>query len=382
MHQNSPYNYIITGGGCAGLSLIVRMLSEPALSNKKILLIEQSEKNQNDRTWCFWEQGKGFFESIVCKQWLQAWFHADGYSSLKNMGSYRYKMIRGIDFYKHGYQIIASAPNVTVVKDTVTSIQQNSNGVRVLCEKGEYSGQYAFNSILLDDPLKQPKTQYLLQHFKGWIIETEEEVFDIDTCTLMDFRVPQQHGTTFVYIMPLDNRKALVEYTYFSKQLLNEKQYVDGLESYLQDCLCDISYKILEEEFGIIPMTSARFKHVEGHTMFIGTAGGQTKASSGFTFQFIQKQSAKIVEQLKNTGHPFYTQSQKQQRYNWFDKVLLNVLAKKRAPGDLVFRKLFEKNPIQRIFRFLDNETQFAEEMQLISSLPTFPFLCAALDEI
>ena len=34
------------------------------------------------------------------------------------------------------------------------------------------------------------------------------------------------------------------------------------------------------------------------HGWQIGTAGGQTKASSGYTFQFIQKQSQQIVDYL------------------------------------------------------------------------------------
>ena len=376
------YDYIVTGGGCSGLSLIMHVLSEPSLSNKKILLIEQSKKNLNDRTWCFWEQGKGFFESVVCKQWSSAWFHADGYSSLKELGSYRYKMIRGIEFYRHCYEKIASSPNVKVVHDKVVSIQQESGRVRVFTEQGEYTGEYTFNSILFDDPMKQKNAHHLLQHFKGWIIETAEDAFDLHACTLMDFRVGQQHGTTFVYVMPLTKRKALVEYTLFTEQLLKDDQYVDGLKNYIKDFLKGVAYTIEEEEFGIIPMTSAQFKREEGNTIFIGTAGGQTKASSGFTFMFIQKQSVLIVDRLKKTGKPFYHPTKMQQRYNWFDKVLLNVLIKRRVPGDIVFKKLFQKNPIDRIFRFLDNETQLHEELRLIATLPTFPFLQAGMEEI
>jgi lycopene beta-cyclase len=379
---NHTYDYIVTGGGCSGLSLIMHILSEPSLSNKKILLIEQSEKNLNDRTWCFWEQGKGFFESVVCKQWSSAWFHADGYSSLKELGSYRYKMIRGIDFYKHCYEKIASSPNITVVHDKVMSIQQESDGVRVFTEGGEHKGGYAFNSILFDDPVQQKNAHHLLQHFKGWVIETEEDLFDVNACTLMDFRVSQHHGTTFVYVMPLTKRKALVEYTLFTEKLLKEEEYVDGLKSYMKDYLHDVAYTIEEEEFGIIPMTSAKFKRVEGNAMYIGTAGGQTKASSGFTFMFIQKQSALIVEQLKKTGKPFYHPTKMDQRYNWFDRVLLNVLIKRRVPGDVVFKKMFQKNPIDRIFRFLDNETKLHEELRLIATLPTIPFLRAGMEEV
>lgn len=360
----------------------MRILSEPSLSDKKILLIEQSEKNLNDRTWCFWERGAGFFESIVHKQWERAWFHAEGYSSLNELGDYRYKMIRGIDFYNHCYRTISSASNVRVVHDKVLSIQQDAAGARVLAENGEYHSNFVFNSILFEDPFNQKNAHHLLQHFKGWVIETGQDVFDEKACTLMDFRVAQHHGTTFVYVMPLTKRKALVEYTLFTEKLLDDYRYISGLKSYIDDFLQIADYKIQEEEFGIIPMTSAKFKHIEANTIFIGTAGGQTKASSGFTFMFIQKQSALIVEQLKKTRRPFYDQPKFSTRYTWFDKVLLNVLVRNRVPGAVVFKKMFQKNPIERIFQFLDNESNVLEEIKLISTLPTIPFLKAGLEEL
>jgi len=61
MPLNKVYDYIIAGGGCAGLSLVMRMLKEPQLSTKKILIIDKDSKQLNDRTWCYWEKGEGFF---------------------------------------------------------------------------------------------------------------------------------------------------------------------------------------------------------------------------------------------------------------------------------------------------------------------------------
>ncbi|MEN9600195.1 MAG: hypothetical protein RL596_2516, partial [Bacteroidota bacterium] len=63
------YDYIITGGGCAGLSLLFRFHTDPFFKDKKILVIEITQKNQNDRTWCFWENGNGLFEEIVYHKW-------------------------------------------------------------------------------------------------------------------------------------------------------------------------------------------------------------------------------------------------------------------------------------------------------------------------
>ncbi|HAO50811.1 MAG TPA: lycopene cyclase, partial [Runella sp.] len=49
------YDFIIAGGGLAGLSLAYYM-NQTVLRDKSILIIDQDTKSQNDRTWCFWEK--------------------------------------------------------------------------------------------------------------------------------------------------------------------------------------------------------------------------------------------------------------------------------------------------------------------------------------
>jgi thioredoxin reductase len=52
--HRKQFDFIIAGGGLAGLSLAY-YLSQSSLENAKILIIDQSEKKENDKTWCFWE---------------------------------------------------------------------------------------------------------------------------------------------------------------------------------------------------------------------------------------------------------------------------------------------------------------------------------------
>ena len=152
-----------------------------------------------------------------------------------------------------------------------------------------YISNYLFNSILFEKPSLSKGEYYLLQHFKGWVVETEEPEFKTGQATLMDFRPSQEYGTTFVYVMPFSERKALIEYTLFSEKLLHQDEYAKGLKEYIDVTLGLKNWKIIEEEFGIIPMTNHRFTRRDGRILNIGTAGGRTKASSGYTFRFIQK---------------------------------------------------------------------------------------------
>ena len=84
------YNYIITGAGCAGLSLLMRMMEDPFFSDKKILVIDREFKNKNDRTWCFWEKEKGLFETIVHHQWQHVNFISNDFFRKLDLTPYRY----------------------------------------------------------------------------------------------------------------------------------------------------------------------------------------------------------------------------------------------------------------------------------------------------
>jgi lycopene beta-cyclase len=374
----NKYDYIFTGAGCAGLSLLMHLISTGKFADKKILLVDKSHKTENDRTWCFWETESGLFQSIVCKQWEHVWFHSNEFSRLLNIAPYQYKMIRGIDFYDHCFAVIEEQKNIEVVYAEVSEV--NAEDTSVVAEGERYYGNYIFNSILFERPVLKSNEFYLLQHFKGWLIETAQPVFNLSKAVLMDFRVSQQHGTTFAYVLPVSANLAMVEYTLFTKELLQSKEYDAGLRDYISRFI-PVDYKVKEEETGIIPMTNYVFPARQGNVVNIGAAGGQTKPSSGYTFYFIQQHSRAITDALLNTGEPFIA-SQRSKKFNYYDSVLLNVLATGKMPGDKVFADIFRKNAPGSILRFLNNESTLKEDLKIISSLPVWPFLKAGLQEM
>jgi lycopene beta-cyclase len=375
----NQFDYIITGSGCAGLSLLARILHEPTLQHKKILVIDAVEKNLNDRTWCFWEKQNGFFESLIHHRWQQLIFTSNQYSKTFSIEPYTYKMLRGIDFYEFVLQLAKQFANVQFVQEKVISIQSNTQTASVVTTHNTYTANYIFNSILFH----QPKGKYnLSQHFKGWLIQTKEPTFNPLQAIFMDFTVSQRNGTTFMYMLPTTTNQALIEYTLFTDKLLPEENYILALQQYIQHDLKISNYTIVHEEFGVIPMTDASFEKVSANIIHIGTAGSQTKASSGYTFQFIQKQTASIVKQLVNKQYPDITKSWNDKKFQLFDKVLLNVLSNHKMPGDTVFAAIFKKNKPQRVLQFLDNETSLLDDIKIMQSVPINIFLPAALQEI
>jgi lycopene beta-cyclase len=358
------------------------MAQQTFFHDKKILVLDADAKKDNDRTWCFWEKEPDIFQCVVHHEWSSLQFSSPDFSNCIPLGGYRYKMIRGIDFYEYVRSSLSSLQQLEWRQEKVTGFSQQLDTVNVFTDHGMATGSYVFNSILFERPILQRNEYWLLQHFKGWMIETDTPVFDPSVATFMDFNTGQEAGTTFFYVMPLSPTKALVEYTVFSEKLLEKESYEKALLHYIKNALCIDSFRIVHEEFGIIPMTSHSFPLTEGRVIHAGIAGGQAKGSSGYAFRFIQKRTSAIIDSLVREGHPYPTESWADKRFHLYDATLLEVLARKAMPGDRIFSTLFSKMPIHPLLRFLDNESNLAEELAVMSSVPARIFLPAALRQL
>lgn len=363
-------------------------MQEPFFQDKNILVIDQSPKTANDRTWCFWEKENNLFESIVYHRWSSLHFYSDRFSKELDITPYQYKMIRGIDLYELVRKESTRHTNIEWRTETVKEIQTEKGQAMVSTDQNRYSADYVFNSILFRDMLTPPSpgkgvgAYHLLQHFKGWVIETAEPCFDPAKATFMDFRVSQEQGTSFFYVLPTSPTTALVEYTLFTESLLLKEKYDKALAAYIASALQIKDYSITHEEFGVIPMTNWRFPLQEGKVVFTGIAGGQAKGSSGYAFRFIQKRTAAIVTSLVKNGTVALQKTVTDNRFQLYDSVLLNVLQNRKMNGDEIFARIFQKNPPQRVLRFLDNESNLLEDLQIMRSVPTAVFLPAAMQEL
>jgi lycopene beta-cyclase len=192
------YDYIIAGGGLAGLTLVYYIISDPLLKNKKILVIDSVVKDKNDRTWCFWEKEKEFYEPLVAAKWSRLKFESPTLNKVFQLEEYEYKLIRSDDYYRF---ILGKAliNNVEFKIEKINSITDVDNLVLVNTDLGEYKSTYVFNSTSLFRP-RMSKEDTLLQHFLGWFIKTENNCFDTSVGTLMDFTLPQDKGIAFMYM--------------------------------------------------------------------------------------------------------------------------------------------------------------------------------------
>ena len=370
------FDDIILGAGASGLSLAYHMAL--AGLKRRVLIVERAPKLENDRTWSFWEATPGPFEPVVSQRWDHIWVHGDGLSKRYGIAPYVYKMIRGIDFYEFMFDWLKKQTNITLVYGELESLEDHVNGVRVRVNGETYSGKWAFNSV--QSSSRPVGNNFLMQHFKGWIIETPEAVFDPLAATFMDFRVQQANDTRFVYVLPQSPTRALVEYTIFSRAVLPEAEYDAALKTYIKDILKLEQYQILETEFNMIPMTDAPFQiRPSPHVTNIGTAGGRTKASTGYTFRRIQQQSALITSSMAAHNHPHYPTSSFDW-YGWMDSVFLNVLVHNRQPGAELFTNFFKRNPVLRVLDFLNESSSLSADLALMTTMNMPVFIRSAFE--
>ena len=370
------YDYIITGSGASGLMLAYRMANDSFFDNSSILIIDKEKKNSDDRTWCFWENGEGEWDELLHKSWDKILFESNTYKNTIPLQSYAYKMLRSGVFYDKLWNFINTKNNIRFIEDTVVNIEGSEDGAIVETLKSKYFTTKLLNSIDLNKKYTlQKKYPVLLQHFCGWFIETDKISFDDSTVTFMDFTVDQKRNTRFMYVLPISPNKALFEYTLFSKEVLTKEEYESELIKYLA-FKSITEYTITEIEQGVIPMTSYKFwEQNSKNILHIGTVGGWTKASTGYTFKNTSKKTIQLIAFLKAEND--FTHFRKKTRFWWYDLLLIDVLSSYNHLGSKLFSTLFKRNSLKNVFRFLDEETIFIEDLRIMLSMPPLRFIIA-----
>ncbi|HXZ05691.1 MAG TPA: lycopene cyclase family protein [Ktedonobacteraceae bacterium] len=365
------YDVIIAGGGASGLSLASHLAHSP-LRDRSILIVEKDAKDQNDRTWCFWTNQPIPFDDIKYRSWSQLQVMGEHFDKTLDLNAYRYSMVRGIDFYRFARQTVSECPNVEFLHGTVELIMEDEKQAYVLVDGKKYAGTWVFDSLFDWSTFKPDPTHYhtMKQQFKGWEIEATEQHFNPQVATFLDFRTPQENGTHFFYVLPFSGRGALVESVLCTTTPVNRELCEQSLQDYLKSILRIKEYKILHEEHGISPLTDWRFPRQLGkHIMAIGTHGGMVKPSTGYAFLRMQADSSAIINSLLKVGHPFGVTSSPR-RYRYFDAVLLEIMAHHAERIEPIFTSLFERNPVERIFRFLDEVSSLGENVLMLPAIP------------
>lgn len=375
MASRSHFDYIIIGSGLAGLQLALEMSADTFFNNKQIAIIDSSEKKTNDKTWSFWEVGDSNWGNLAYKSWKNARVITSKRHLHLRLSPYQYKSIKSIDFYNYTKAALKEHNNIHFISDEVEHTHEGTN-VTVKTKQHSYTANHVFDSRIPAEFYNDNNNITIQQHFKGIVIKTPDAIFDEETFTMMDYRLKDGEQTTFTYVLPFSKHEALVEFTYFTEGIVETSVYDSFIKTYIKEYLNIESYNILESEQGVIPMTTFPFDNLNTENITkIGTGGGWVKPSTGYSFKHTEKKVAKIIENIKT--HKIPSSGLFQKKYKFYDKVFLKVLQDENHKGEWIFQQFYDKNTIDTMFRFLDEESTLAEELKIMASLFSWSFIKA-----
>lgn len=369
------YQYIIIGAGCAGLQLAKALLELPKELVSSILILDANQQHE-EKSWCFWYDTNHPYRHLVQKEWQNIEFIADDIAIEQSIQPKSYQYINSLDFYKSHFDLFKNDVRISIVYDTVNSINSQNAQPIISTTKFNFSCDFVFytNPFLGNSTYKAPTTW---QHFLGWVIETERPIFDTNKARMMDFSVDNTKDVQFVYVLPFANNKALVECTIFSNTIQRNEEYEATLVNYLQTILPS-AYKIVAKEKGKIPMQLFQPPTIQHPNVIpIGTAAGCIKPSTGYSFARVMLHTQEIITAIQ-TKQPFTPRAFKQ-RFVFYDRLFLQIIESTPWKMKHIFTQLFMHNRISSILCFLDEKTTLYQDIRIFTSLPKWPFLKALL---
>ena len=349
------FDYIIIGGGCAGLSLAYELEINDKLKDKTLAIIEPRTEYKRDKTWSFWRVISHNFDDCVMKSWKNFTINIPKKTNHLECASYPYQSIDSGLFYEKINNRLKENKNISFFKDVDEINSKNS---------------IIFNSV---PSIKQDHLN-LWQHFCGVEIETKNDFFDDEIFNLMDFDCDQRESVHFFYTLPYSKTKALVETTWLSKMNdKSQKDYDNQIKDYVENHLNLKNFKIIYKEEGAIPLFYPIYKETKNQ-INIGTAGGMTRLSTGYTFLNIQEHSKYICKNIENISKTKKFEISK--KYQFLDDIFLRVLDEnpKMMPG--IFFKMFKSSP-NTVIKFLSNKSNFLDDLSIILKMPKWTFVKA-----
>ena len=221
----------------------------------------------------------------------------------------------------------------------------------------------------------------LYQHFVGWTIQSSTPIFDDSTAILMDFRVSQEPGIHFIYLLPFSETSALIESTVYSTQLLPTLWYEKQIRGYIEKHFPKSDWKVINTESGAIPLNK---KHPQSpYGIPVGLNSGIMRSSTGYAFSQILFQINDLVKSIKRGDYQkLQIKSGATQLETIMDKIFLNVLSQSPEIAPEVFAKVLESLRGDEFAQFMNGHCPISIKAKIINALPKTKFLKASIRSI
>jgi lycopene beta-cyclase len=365
---------VILGGGCAGLSLAIR-LAALGLRCPRTLILESRTEYTNDRTWCFWDDGSTAFSHLISHRWQRMTLRAADRRVAIDCGSTPYQMLPAGSFYTQALEEIAKTGRIDLVTNASVLAEPRRVGDkwRIETTAGPFWASMAIDTRPGQVPRRGGAT--LWQSFYGLEIECDAAVFDPGCANLMEFSDGDPAGVHFTYVLPVSPHRALVEATVFGPDPLRKDDLAAELESAIARRVGGAGFAVKRAEHGILPMGLASAPTVRDAThVKVGLTAGGARPSTGYAFQRIQRWADACAEVIGKGGAPI-GHAADPPLLRAMDRLFLAVIRARPEAAPSLFLSLFEKADARNIIRFMSDRGTFRDYAAIASALPTGPFV-------
>ena len=372
--MQTDLDLVVLGGGCAGLSLALRLAEQPGAC-RRVMVLESRAAYTNDRSWCFWRLGPHRYDPLVRRSWSRLAVRSSSRTVELACANTPYQMLEAGAFYDHVRRAIAASDAVQLQMDV--SVSSPPRPVAGGWQIETASGRLTAAQVIDTRPPGAPRygDSALWQSFLGQELVCDRPVFDPSRVELMDFSHDSPQAVAFTYVLPLAVDRALIETTLFDPQPRGPTELARRQQQAVQRLCGDAQISVLRTEAGILPMGMARSAAAlgPGHS-HAGLMSGAARPATGYAFQRIQRWADGCGEALRRgeaaSGHlsdPLLTR--------WMDRLFLDVLRTHPERGPELFMRLFGRAATPRVVRFLSDRATLLDRVAVAAALPTRLFL-------
>jgi lycopene beta-cyclase len=369
IHLHRDARYVVLGSGASG-SLLVRALAAAGVQGP-IVLVDDGSVPIEGRVWASWRPLAEGQDPAVSASWRRLVIATERGEREHGLLRHRYVAVRGGDLRTVTDSALTAVSGERLAA-TASSVRDLGDHVVVSTTAGDLRADFVFDSVGL--LASESAVADAWMSFEGCEIESERQAFDPDRLRLMDFRVPQQGGVAFLYTQPWTTSRGLVEFTRISGS--PDPPPEPFLTKRLDHVLGAGGYRVTHHEAGVLPLRPHLLRPRGPRCLALGAAAGMVKSSTGYGYELMRRDSARIARQLHDGETP--SGLRRRTRHRHMDAFFLELARHDPTMLASSLELLFARNSGDLVLRFLNEATTLGEEARVVSSLPVGPFLDAA----
>ncbi|HBJ34012.1 MAG TPA: lycopene cyclase, partial [Planctomycetaceae bacterium] len=274
------FDYILVGGGLqSGLMAMAIRHHQP---EARLAIVERESQIAGNHTWSFHAtdvpaKSSAWVAPLIESRWPSYQILVGGRKRSVNLEYFSTSSAHFASVISHTLQ-----GSDCEILTNATATELTGNRVTL------HDGRQLDAAVVFDNrgPSRVDMQSYTggFQKFWGFEILLEND-WPIANPIVMDDRIDQRDGFRFVYTLPLERRRVLVEDTRFSNSpSIDRDECLDKVQTYLSDRGCR-HYKIVREESGVLPMpTGGPLPGSELPKLAGGYRGGWFHAATGYSF--------------------------------------------------------------------------------------------------